>query len=209
VARCMAPSSEVYVNNHFSLSGGELEHVIIEKLEQLVMEFRPEVINLSAGTYSRKDWPLLGMRGFLTAHPEITLVAAAGNDSTHRPFYPAALPEVVAVGALGIDQTHRAWFSNYGEWVDVYALGEGLVNAYAKGVYTYQEPPKRPAKQTFDGLARWDGTSFSAPLVAGLIAARMAGTGESSKEASNALLVLAETQRLPGVGPALYPCQVE
>ena len=209
VARCMAPSSEVYVNNHFSLSGGELEHVIIEKLEQLVMEFRPEVINLSAGTYSRKDWPLLGMRGFLTAHPEITLVAAAGNDSTDRPFYPAALPEVVAVGALGIDQIHRAWFSNYGEWVDVYALGEGLVNAYAKGVYTYQEPPKRPAKQTFHGLARWDGTSFSAPLVAGLIAARMAGTGESSRAASNALLELAESQRLPGVGPALYPCQVD
>lgn len=207
VASCMAPEARVYVNNHFTKSGGELEHVIIAKLEQLIRDQEPDVVSLSAGTYTRNGWASLGFSDFRRRHPEITLVAAAGNDSTDRRFYPAAFPWVVAVGALGADQRHRAWFSNHGDWVDVYALGEGLVNAYATGVYTYQEPPKRPAKQVFHGMARWDGTSFSTPLVAGLIAAEMAESGAAAAVATQAVKERARQQAIPGVGPALYPPQ--
>ena len=195
----------MYVNNHFTKSGGELEHVIIAKLEQLIRDQAPDVVSLSAGTYTRNGWTSLGFSDFRRRHPDITLVAAAGNDSTDRRFYPAAFPWVVSVGALGADQRHRAWFSNHGDWVDVYALGEGLVNAYASGVYTYHEPPKRPAKQTFDGMARWDGTSFSAPLVAGLIAAEMARSGVSAEAATQTVLAKAREQEIRGVGPALFP----
>ncbi len=206
VARCMAPTATVYVNNHFALSGGERESVIIAKLEQLLADQHPDVVNLSAGTYTRKNWVSLGFTAFNQRKGHVTLVAAAGNDTTDRPFWPAAFSWAVSVGALGADQQNRAWFSNYGNWVDVYALGEGLVNAYATGVYTYQEPPKRPAQQNFTGMARWDGTSFSAPLVAGLIAAEMAGTGASALDAAKAVLQRAAGQVIPGVGPALYPC---
>ena len=209
VARCMAPEATVYVNNHFSKSGGELEYVIIQKLEQLIQDYSPDVISLSAGTYTRKNWAPLAFSDFRRRHPEITLVAAAGNDSTSREFWPAAFPWVVSVGALGADQQHRAWFSNHGDWVDVYALGEGLVNAYATGVYTYQEPPKRPAKQTFQGMARWDGTSFSTPLVAGLIAAEMARSGISAEAATQTVLAKAREQEIRGVGPALFPPQAQ
>ena len=127
------------------------------------------MVNLSAGSYTRHDWPLLSFSAF--EQGGVTLVAAAGNDATHRKFWPAAFGWAVAVGALGADQRGRAWFSNYGDWVNVYTPGEGLVNAFATGEYTYQEPPKRPATQVFDGRARWSGTSFAAPMVAGLIAA--------------------------------------
>ena len=89
--------------------------------------------------------------------------------------------------------------------MDVYALGEGMVNAYAFGEYTYQEPPKAPAKQTFNGMARWAGTSFSAPLVAGLIAREMAQSSISAAVAAQALLNKAQAQAIPGVGPVLYP----
>jgi subtilase family serine protease len=89
--------------------------------------------------------------------------------------------------------------------VKVYTLGEGVVNAYATGVYTYQEPPKRPAQQIFDGMARWSGTSFAAPLVAGLIAARMSSAGATAADATAMVLSQAAEQAIPGVGPALFP----
>jgi hypothetical protein len=206
VARCMAPQADVVVTDHFSKSGAELESVMVDKLAELVQRSpSPDIINLSAGTYTRNNWNPLGFDSFHRRHPQVTLVAAAGNDSTDRQFYPAAFPWAIAVGSLGPDQQHRAWFSNYGDWVDVYALGEGLINAYATGEYIYREPPKRPARQNFTGMARWDGTSFSAPLVAGLIAARMSRTGESSQDAANAVLAAAQAQAISGIGPVLYP----
>jgi hypothetical protein len=205
VAKCMAPGATVFVNNHFTQSGGELEYVITQKLDQLIQYQAPDVICLPAGTYTCNDQPSLAFSEFGQRHPGITLVAAAGNESTDRKFYPAAFPWAIGVGALGADQQHRAWFSNFGDWVDVYVLGEGMVNAYATGEYTYQEPPKSPAKQNFDGIARWDGTSFSAPMVAGLIADEMARNGTAAAAAAQTLLEKAKTQLIPGVGPVLFP----
>jgi subtilisin family serine protease len=54
-------------------------------------------------------------------------------------------------------------------------------------------------------MARWSGTSFSAPLVAGLIAERMARTNDTPAQAKAAVLKLASNQAVPGVGPALFP----
>jgi hypothetical protein len=204
VARCEAPESDVYVADHFTKSGGEREWVIVQKLTELIArDPAPQVVNLSAGTYARNNWPLLSFSAF--DHDGITLTAAAGNDAKHRKFYPAAFDWAVAVGALGADQQSRAWFSNYGGWVDVYTPGEGLINAFAKGEYTYKEPPKRPARQIFDGCARWSGTSFAAPLVAGLIAAQMSANGVSAADATQAVLAQAQAQAIPGVGPVLFP----
>jgi Subtilase family len=203
VVACTAPDANVFVNNHFTQSAAELEYVIIQKLEDLIQSQSPDLICLPAGTYTRNNWLPLSFSIFGAQHPGITLVASAGNDSTDREFYPAAFPWVVGVGALGPDQEHRAWFSNYGPWVDVYALGEGMVNAFVTGEYTYQEPPKQPAKQHFTGMARWAGTSFSAPLVAGLIANELAQSGGTATAAAQT--VLNNATILPGVGPALFP----
>jgi len=202
VARSMAPRASVYVGNHFTMAGAALEYEVISGLDELIPVQAPHVINVPAGTYTRKDLPLLSFSDFRQRH-DITLVAAAGNDSTHRPFWPAAFPWAIGVGAFGGDEQNLAYFSNYGNWVDVYSLGEGLVNAYATGVYSYQEPPKRPTQQVFRGMARWDGTSLASALVSGLIAAEIARGGDSAQQAWQR--VLGATREIRGVGRYASP----
>ncbi len=64
---------------------------------------------------------------------------------------------------------------------------------------------RRRQSRSFNGMARWAGTSFSAPLVAGLIAREMVQSGLSAADAAQALLNQAQAHAIPGVGPVLYP----
>ena len=209
VARCMAPGSTVHVPGDFTVAGALSEDKLVKRLDE-ALGLGPDIISLSAGGTTRRNLPLLSFEGFWSRYRQYSgtvMVAAAGNNGTRRPFWPAAFPGVVGVGALAANRRSRANYSDYGPWVDTYAPGTDLVNAYATGIYKYREPPHIGEEHQFHGMARWSGTSFSTPLVAGLIAARVSRTGESARIAADALLALARTQPLPGVGPVLWPCQ--
>jgi hypothetical protein len=147
-----------------------------------LLENRAPVVNLSLGGYTEDDRPPTALGRVLRGLGRTTvLVAAAGNNASDRPFWPAAGKGVVAVAAY--DSTsgrpERAGFSNFGTWVDVCAPGRSLVSTFA----TF--PPRSvESRQRFAGWAEWDGTSFAAPQVAGAIAHRMRAAREKQEPMS-------------------------
>ena len=166
------------------------------------------VVNFAGTTRSgRPPVALAALYDSLIQHlDEVLILAPAGNEGDRRKNWPASFAWVVSVGALGEDGQRAPW-SNHGRSVDVYAPGDRLVNAYAEGQYTPTWDGQQHQPVQFNGMARWSGTSFSTPLVAGLVAARMSSTGQSSRRAWASLLDLAERQAVPGLGPVLYPGQ--
>lgn len=83
-------------------------------------------------------------------------IFAAGNESTNT-SYPAQQDNVFAVAAIGADYV-RAYYTNYGEWVDISAPG-GDAN---KGYQIYSTIPS--------GYGYMQGTSMAAPHVTGVAA---------------------------------------
>lgn len=207
VTRCLAPSADIVVTNAFSIAGSHLESELVTRLEE-ALRHGVDIFHLSIAARSRHDLPLIAFAEWLQRlrHYKGTIcIAPAGNDSSRRPNWPAAFPDVIAVGALGGDWRGRASFTNFGGWVDVYAPGRDLVNAYATGTYTCHVTPYTGQARDFYGMAKWSGTSFSTPVVTGLIAARMSRTGENAAQAAAALLAEARAQAIAGVGPVLLP----
>ncbi len=187
VIKCLAPQAQVEVEGALTHGGAVSEYEICKQLQQAIDETDlPQLISISAGTYTRKNLGLLGFELLMAAKGaddgvKTIVVAAAGNDTTCDPFYPAAYPWVIAVGSVDPDGK-RSDFSNYGPWVDVYARGRDLVNAFPVGTYTCHypqniDPVTGPHVRQFDGMAKWSGTSFATPIVTGAIAAQMSATG--------------------------------
>src|SRR5665213_416436 len=90
-----------------------------------------------------------------TAHSMgITLIAAAGNNSSNGAFYPADYNYVIAVGATDANDA-KSWYSNYGPSIAVMAPGDNIYSTFCGSDTSY---------------GTLSGTSMACPLVAGLAA---------------------------------------
>ncbi len=83
------------------------------------------------------------------------VVVSAGNNGNNIRRYPAAINGVLSVAASGAND-HRADFTNYGSWVKITAPGVYILSTMYDG-----------AQLTYSA---WQGTSMSAPVVAGVCA---------------------------------------
>jgi hypothetical protein len=130
---------------------------------------------------------------------DAVIVAPAGNEGVDTPHWPAAFAEVVGVGALREDGTDIASFSNRGDWVDCFAIGENVVSTHVTTAKRMAPEDDPSAPQLFTGWSRWSGTSFAAPKVAAEIARRAEGAGSVSA-ATKALLADATGGYLSSLG---------
>ncbi|MBN1675378.1 MAG: S8 family serine peptidase [Kiritimatiellae bacterium] len=142
---------------------------------------RKIVINMSFGTYADDVAALPDLSALLD---EKTLaVAAAGNEDTDRPMYPAAWPGVLAVAAVTAAGTKES-YSNYGPHIDLAAVP----TRFYKG--------SEYVKTTFSDGGMQDhfvhviegGTSFAAPKVAASAASVWSHKPELSAEAVSQFL---------------------
>ncbi|KAI0815930.1 peptidase S8/S53 domain-containing protein [Xylaria sp. FL0064] len=108
------------------------------------------VANLSLGALAIGN-STMSLAAGAAVEEGLFIAAAAGNSQTPVEFFcPAQYPTVCSIAATAQNDS-RAYFSNYGNGIDLFAPGVGVISTYNNG-----------------STAVLSGTSMSAPHIAGL-----------------------------------------
>jgi Subtilase family len=219
VAARIAPDAEVTVVNAMGPDGFITAGALLGLTPKLAeSSITASVLNMSFGTYgcAEPDGTITGLvlpeglevddlaalelivEGLAQVVAQQRVIAAAGNDNTDRPFYPAAFPGVIGVGAIDttrpnttacVDNTsgRYVWspptsddgcqsqsgavkFSNGGENVSVMAPGVDLVVDYPTSS-TLMKTYIDQSTAALSTRVRVSGTSLAAPYVAACLVA--------------------------------------
>lgn len=162
----VAPGAEIFSIRVADDAGNSNSFVLAEGIVKAV-DAGAKVINISMGSFG--DSAIMRDAIAYADKRGVLLVAAVGNNGIGRVTYPAAYESVIAVGAVDATGEHLD-FSNSGSAVDLVAPGYG-VNAAWSG----------------NEAARVSGTSFSAPIVSGAVAALMSQKNISARQAYDLL----------------------
>lgn len=165
----IAPKAKILPLKAFTSNGTGYLSNIVAALYYAV-QHQANVVNMSFDVSSPSA--ALSQAASYANQKGVILVAAAGNESTSTPVYPAALNGNVMGIASTTDWDARSSFSNYGN-TDVWiaAPGEYVISTFPGGTY-----------------ASASGTSFSSPMVAGTAALMLsAKPGLNHSSAASAL----------------------
>jgi thermitase len=106
-----------------------------------------KIINVSIVV--NKPYPLLELAADYAWRKDCLIVAAAGNNFSTDPVYPAAYPHVISVAASDKADLLAGW-SNHGEWVNIAAPGVDIYSTLPGNSFGFK-----------------NGSSFSSALVSG------------------------------------------
>lgn len=180
IVQQIAPGVETRVYR-FTTSDGlgtekDVAEAVLRAAEEAAADGVRVIINLSVGVPAVAGIPPVALENVvrqLADDPNVLLVAAAGNNGTDEPVYPAAFDDVIGVGALTAEY-EPAPFSSHGKgFLDCSTVGVGVVSTFVAGLM----PPEATATvpdYTFppNSWGVWSGTSFTAPQISAAIAAR-------------------------------------
>jgi subtilisin family serine protease len=207
LVREVAPGAEIAVYRAVDSDGIGSEVAVACAMIRAVIEDGAQIVNLSLGCQTQDNVPPIAIQAALEIvsgwarenDRDVLIVAAAGNSGDSTPSWPAAFPTVISVAGLMPDMQPAPW-SSRGYWVTCATIGQGLLSTYVQGRDAPQ--PNTPA-QVFgpDSWARWTGTSFATPQIAGALARRYQEEGISLRDALSGLL--AAGQPVTGFGQAV------
>ncbi|NEQ32977.1 MAG: S8 family serine peptidase, partial [Leptolyngbya sp. SIO4C5] len=191
----VAPAAQILPVRVFGLNGEITSAALVEAIGYAA-ERGADVINMSLGGLLPDRELSDQIFAVLDANPNLTIVASAGNENLDGVGFPAAIPGVIAVGATTIDGD-RTFYSSYGGGLDVVAPGGDISTTLAHGILTTGgtgvaefwegiEPPRGAWGVGLDPVGSYvqvQGTSFSAPTVAGVAALMIeAANGRLSRD---------------------------
>jgi hypothetical protein len=176
----VAPAAEI-ISIRVGDESGQADSFALAAGILAAVEAGAQIINISMGTH--EDNPLIQEAVRYADARGVVIVAASGNSEQADASYPAAYPSVISVGAVDARGEHLD-FSNYGTYLSVTAPGY-LINTVWPG----------------DRYASISGTSASAPIVAGAIAATMShgsGLRMTARAAAEIVMKYSNEAGIPG-----------
>lgn len=179
-AEGVAPSAQL-ISVRVSDDAGKADSFALAEGILAAIDAGADIINISMGTTENN--PLIE-EAVLYAHAQnVLIVAASGNSEQAEACYPAAYPSVISVGAVDARGEHLD-FSNYGTYLSITAPGYAIDAAWPGNRY-------KPIS----------GTSASAPIVTGAIAATMSngrGVTMTAAQAAEIVMNYANEAGIPG-----------